>query len=240
MTTYKIVNGTQYLILSPYKVVNSIDRISNLHLRFTRLKAAMDEKGVPILAKKHVSTVLLFVLGRGTVNKTDIVSVVPSNTTVDNLVRELKGEELITVSAEFAGRKTYSISLTPKGRQVAEQLKRAEEAAKGIVINEWEGRAEIPAETAEEWAKKFREATKGMSLLYHVNVYQDHVTIGQEIAGKSHMYNIYVKVNGKGIMRLWCESDEAYDCAHVQYAWTIPKVQEMYGNAVRDGKANGK
>lgn len=32
------------------------------------------------------------------------------------------------------------------------------------------------------------------------------------------------------------EADGSFDCIHVQYAWTLPAVQEMYANSVRDGK----
>ena len=243
-----IVNGTQYLILSPYNVVNSINRISNLRLRFTRLKAAMDEKGVPILAKKHVSTVLLFVLGRGTVNKTDIVSVVPSNTTVDNLVRELKGVELITVSAEFAGRKTYSISLTPKGRQVAEQLKRAEEAAKGKIPSTPEEESRITVETnekgekiyvlTEEYRREQEERRKRLSALVHVNVMDDHITFKETNyggKGKDRILSVYVKLNHSGNLKLWCDADESFDCWHVNEAWSLPEVREMYFNQVKRG-----
>ena len=183
---------------------------------------------------------LVFLLKEGTVKKFQLRQIIPVPTTIDKLVLKLERDGYLAINKEFAGRNIHYISLTPKGRQVAEQLKRAEEAAKGVVIHEEEGRAEIPVSDAEEWAKKFREATKGMSLLYHVNVYQDHVTIGQEIAGKSHTYNIYVKVNGKGIMRLYCEMDESFECIHTQYAWTLPKVQEMYANNVREGRVNGK
>ena len=112
--------------------------------------------------------------------------------------------------------------------------------ANGVVIHEEEGRAEIPTIDAENWAKRFQEDTKGMSLLYHVNVFEDHITIGQEINGKTHITNIYVRVNGKGIMRLWCEDDESFECIHVQYAWTLPKVQEMYANNVKNGNVTGK
>ena len=37
-----------------------------------------------------------------------------------------------------------------------------------------------------------------------------------------------------------CEEDESFECIHVQYAWTLPKVQEMYANNVRDGKVKDK
>ncbi len=37
-----------------------------------------------------------------------------------------------------------------------------------------------------------------------------------------------------------CEGDNSYDCVHVTYAWAVPKVREMYQNAVKEGKVNRK
>lgn len=37
-----------------------------------------------------------------------------------------------------------------------------------------------------------------------------------------------------------CEEDYSCDCVHVTYAWTVPKVREIYQNAVKEGKVNGK
>ena len=39
-------------------------------------------------------------------------------------------------------------------------------------------------------------------------------------------------------MILKCKHDQSFECIDVQYAWTLPKVQEMYANNVREG--NGK
>ncbi len=172
--------------------------------------------------------------------KTSLLSIVPNSYSLERHLTDLRKHGLISIREEKIVRRTFYVSLTPKGRAVAEQLKRAEEAAKGVVIHEEEGRAEIPTIDAENWAKRFQEDTRGMSLLYHVNVFEDHITIGQEINGKTHITNIFVRVNGKGMMRLWCEEDESFDCIHVQYAWTLPKVQEMYANNVRDGKVKDK
>ncbi len=192
------------------------------------------------LNERNVSSLLVFLLDKTVAKKSDLSSVITNPYKLTDILNKLAMDGLLTMDESKFGRKSYQISLTPKGRQVAEQLKKAEEAARGVVIHEDEGRAEISAGDAEEWARKFSEATKGMSLLYHVNVYEDHVTIGQEKDGKTHIINIYVKVNGKGIMRLWCEEDESFECIHTQYAWSLPKVQEMYANMVRNGKVSRK
>ena len=131
------------------------------------------------------------------------------------------------------GRKSYQISLTPKGRQVAEQLKKAEEAASGIVIHEDEGRIEI-SNVPEEWKEKW----KHLHALIHVNVYDDHVTImetNHEGTGKERIFNIYIRENGHGQLRLWCELDESFDCYHIGYALTLAPVQDMFAR-VRGGK----
>ncbi len=137
------------------------------------------------------------------------------------------------METKVIGRKIINVSLTPKGRSVAEQLKKAEDVAKGEPI-------QISDQEARDWAEKFRDATKGLSLLYHVNVFDNHVTIAHEKDGKLRVLNVYVRVNGRGVMRLWCEEDESFECIHVQYAWTLPKVQEMYANNLRNGEVRGK
>ncbi len=48
------------------------------------------------------------------------------------------------------------------------------------------------------------------------------------------MATITVRGDPHGIMRLWCELDESFDCVHVHYAWSLPKVQEMYFNRIKN------
>ena len=43
---------------------------------------------------------------------------------------------------------------------------------------------------------------------------------------KIRVENMFVRANGWGIMRLYCEEDESFD-GILQYAWTLPSVQEM-------------
>ena len=188
----------------------------------------------PSLSEKYAVDAIKFIYSKGTIKKTDLLEIITSSWTLDKLVPKLEKDGLIVVRVSEIGRKTYTISLTDRGKVAAEQLKRIEEMAKEEPV------IHISDQEAREWAEKFREATKNLSLLYHVNVFEDHVTIGEEKDGKLRVINVYVKLNGKGIMRLWCEKDESFECIHVKYAWTLPKVQEMYANNVRDGKVNGK
>lgn len=89
----------------------------------------MDANKISVLARKHVVSILIFLSEHDIVNKTDLVAVVHSNTSVDKLVNELEEKDFILVRKEFAGRNTYYISLTDKGQAVARILKEAEELA---------------------------------------------------------------------------------------------------------------
>ena len=72
------------------------------------------------------------------------------------------------------------------------------------------------------------EMAKHLNLLFHINVMDDHITVEEVKPGKpSRIFNIYVKRNGNGEFRLWCEHDDSYDCWHVKAAWTYPHVQKM-------------
>lgn len=164
--------------------------------------------------------------------KHELFDVVTSNQTLDKLLDALEGDGYITKKLSEYGRRTYEITLTPKGHAVAEQLKRAEEAARGATVFENEGRIEV--QVPEEW----REKWKNLHALFHVNVYEDHVTImetNHEGTGRERIFNIYIRENGQGHLRLWCEEDESFDCYHVGYALTLAPVQDMFAR-VRGGK----
>lgn len=189
----------------------------------------MEDDKISILAQKHVSSILIFLLEHDTVNKTDLVTVVHSNTSVDKLVNELDREGLISVRKEFAGRNTYYISLTKKGRAVAFRLKEAEEVATSSTDQEAEGVIHFDGEDINvKLTPEERENSKYLKFLFHFNVLDNHITVEEAVPGKrSRIFNIYVKQNGNGIFRLWCEQDDSYECWHVKEAWGYPQVQKM-------------
>lgn len=179
-----------------------------------------------VLSRQDAIEVLIYLLENDSSKKTDLQSVATMHT-VENLLPLLENEDLIEIREEFIGRRTYIISLTVKGRKVADQLRKAQLFA--------EGKYQIEEHEAVSWNTDFEKKTKGLHL-EHVNTLEDHVTVGEYKEGKPiRVFNIYVKVNGRGIMRLWCEEDEAFDCIHVKFAWTVPAVQEMYFNQVKSG-----
>lgn len=200
----------------------------------------MVKEDTPILAKKHVSSLLIFLLDKDNVHKTDLVSVVHSNTSVDKLVNELKNEGFLLVRREFAGRNTYYISLTEKGKTTAEKLKEAQEVSEGkLTTNENESHVITLSKSDYE---KFDQKVRNLSVLSHFNVLDDHIAIREsnyDKKGDERVVFVYVKLNGNGIMRLWCEEDQSFDCWHVKYAWTLPDVQAMVQYQIQHGNAKG-
>ena len=73
-----------------------------------------------------------------------------------------------------------------------------------------------------------RKNSKYLKILIHSNVMDDHITVEEAIPGKAtRIFNIYVRQNGHGYFRLWCEEDNSFDCWHVKESWTYPSVQKM-------------
>ncbi|OWP57542.1 MAG: hypothetical protein B2I17_00145 [Thermoplasmatales archaeon B_DKE] len=92
---------------------------------------------------KYANTVLRRLTEKDSFMKHELFDVVTSNQTLDKLLDALEEDGYITKKLSEYGRRTYEITLTPKGRAVAEQLKRAEEAARGATVFENEGRIEV-------------------------------------------------------------------------------------------------
>ncbi|MGP6207917.1 zinc-ribbon domain-containing protein [Cuniculiplasma sp. SKW3] len=155
--------------------------------------------------------------------KSDLGVIVNNPYTLTKLLEGLSEEGFINYEVKEFGRKSYSISLTEKGRKVAEQLKKAEEIANSPSV-EVVPKSDLDLTMTEEEA----EMAKHLNLLFHINVMDDHITVEEVKPGKPpRIFNIYVKRNGNGEFRLWCEHDDSYDCWHVKAAWTYPHVQKM-------------
>ncbi|MCW6168592.1 MAG: hypothetical protein LVQ94_02395 [Thermoplasmatales archaeon] len=77
---------------------------------------------VKALSEKHAVLVLLGLLDSGEVSKMTIMKFGPSINTIDALLDTLKKEDLLSVKEERRGRRVFLISLTEKGRKVAEIL----------------------------------------------------------------------------------------------------------------------
>ena len=180
------------------------------------------------LNRQYANPVLLRLL-EGKVLKTKLQSIVKNFYSLNSLLNDLKNDGLINIEQQPFGKNIQYISLTPFGIEVAHKLKEAEEVAESPANQEAEGVIHIDGEeinvalTPEE-----RENSKYLKFLFHFNVLDNHITVEEAVPGKrSRIFNIYVKQNGNGIFRLWCEQDDSYECWHVKEAWGYPQVQKM-------------
>ena len=198
------------------------------------------------LDKSYSKSVLVLLYSRGgNAKKSDLKEIATNWRTITDVLNILQKDGYLTISEEILGRRTYMITLTPKGRAVAEQLRKAEEAAKGMppgeepgIIIEKNDKGEEIYVITPEYRQFAEERRKRLSALIHVNVLDDHISFKEtnyECTGRDRIVTIYVKLNGNGILRLWCEVDESYDCWHVSEAWSLPEVREMYFNQVKKG-----
>ena len=182
------------------------------------------------LDRRYAKAVLLnlYQLG-GTAKKGDLVNSTSGWTALTQLLLELKNDGYIDIYEHILGRRTYEIKITDKGRQVAKKLKEAEEVADSPVDQEAKGVIHIGGEDIDiKLTPEERENSKYLKFLFHFNVLDNHITVEEAVPGKrSRIFNIYVKQNGNGIFRLWCEQDNSYDCWHVREAWGYPQVQKM-------------
>ena len=125
------------------------------------------------LSSRHATVVLLYLLEKGQIKKTDLLDVISSSDSLSKSLRDMEAENLIKISVKIIGRKVIFIELTPKGRQVAEQLKKAQEIAEKPSVEIEESSPKIGI--TEEAASHVQE----LRLLYHTNVLDDHVTISE-------------------------------------------------------------
>ncbi len=80
---------------------------------------------------KHAKSVLLFIFDNGTLMKSNLFHIVKSHQVLDNLLESLENDGYLIINKNEKGPKKYTITLTPKGKSVAQKLKEAEEIASG-------------------------------------------------------------------------------------------------------------
>ena len=173
----------------------------------------------------------------GTVQKKDLAKVVKSHQVLDNLLESLQKDGYIVISSNKIGPRVYSISLTSIGKDAAEKFQsivndeNEKKVSESPVAsdNRPEGIIHVDGEDINiKLEPEERQNSKYLKILIHSNVLDDHITVEEAIPGRpTRIFNIYIRQNGHGYFRLWCEEDNSFDCWHVKEAWTYPAVQKM-------------
>ena len=170
-----------------------------------------------VIGDKRKVQILLFLLEKGTVKKYDFLEIMKNMYIIDRHLKELEENGYIAMNRLGM---TYQISLTEKGKLMAEQLKKMNK----LPEEKEEPIAEISKEKYDQMAKDW----KRLSALTHINVLDDHVVLKEynyDGQGHDRLVTIYVMINHDKVMRLYCDVDQSTTCWHVQYAWTLPEVQ---------------
>ncbi len=121
-----------------------------------------------------------------------------------NVIKKMEEDGLVEVKESVEGRKSIYVSLTEKGKAVAEKLKEAEEVA---------------MMTPEE----LEAQRKRIHWIVDINTYADHITAYDIHDGKKETFNIWLKPNGKYLL-LYCDRCHSYDCYHVDWAVHDPVI----------------
>ncbi len=76
---------------------------------------------------RHGNKILLFLLERGEIKKTDLLEIMSSSDSLSRSLQDLINAGLIESETIIQGRKVILTKLTPMGRKVAKQLKKADD-----------------------------------------------------------------------------------------------------------------
>ena len=160
---------------------------------------------------------------------TDLKNIVSSYDVLRYAILELQTKGYIKKNEHRDGNRRFLVSLTDEGRKIALRLKEAEEVADSPAEQEAEAIIHFDGEDINvKLTPEQEKNTKYLKFLFHSNVLDNHISVEEAIPGKpTRNFNIYVKQNGHGIFRLWCEQDDSYECWHVREAWGYPQVQKM-------------
>ena len=74
---------------------------------------------------RHGNKILLFLLEKGEIKKTDLLEIMSSSDSLSRSLQDLINAGLIESETIIQGRKVILTKLTPLGRKVAEQLRKA-------------------------------------------------------------------------------------------------------------------
>ncbi len=85
---------------------------------------------------RHENKILLFLLERGEIKKTDLLKIMSSSDSLSRSLQDLINAGLIESETKVAGRRIILIRLTSIGKEVSELLRKAQELLKNSIKNQ--------------------------------------------------------------------------------------------------------
>lgn len=156
------------------------------------------------LSKKQ--TAILFELVQGPKKMTELNKIIKNYPSLQKEIMTLESYGYVKREEKYERQRVVYVSLTEKGRAVAEKLKEAEQVSK----------------LSDEELEKY----KNLHALEHFNVYEDHVTI-TDISMEGVKYvNIYARPRGE-VLYFYCEECGKDDCYHIGYLFFDTKLSKF-------------
>ena len=195
----------------------------------------MEKIDKEVLSEKYAITILKYIYDRGTIKKYDLLEVIKSSWSLDKILNKLEKAGFIAINEQIMGRRVYYITLTEKGRVIAGKLKSIEESLE----EKEEPIAEISKEKYDQMAKDWKRLSfkpidtfvlknQLFSLIIRPSDSDRSIYfIESNFDGQGHDRTVKISIlmDEDSIVRLYCDVDQSTTCWHVQYAWTLPKVQ---------------
>lgn len=171
---------------------------------------------------KYAKYVLMTVRELEVAKKTDLLGTVKSHQVLDRLLDDLQHDGYLVVNKPQGGTLRFDIVLTRKGEIAADGFRKLQDR-----INRMAGETVQKEEASVDWFQRMEESITYIGMSYGITLTEDAVIINEK--GTENEVKLQLRSLDKGWRPyLYCELDQTRDCAHVHYAWTVPKVQEFF------------
>ena len=173
---------------------------------------------------KHAHSILLYIYEHNEIPITRLSELVKTSPTYTRTVELMASDGLINSREVIRHRRYRLISLTDKGKALAESLIRTEQE---LSISNSSPLYTLPP--------NYEGQFKNLSADTHLNALDDRIAIKElnyDSADHDRVVFVHLKLDGNNIVRLWCEVDQTFDCVHTKYAWSLPDVQATVQNQV--------
>ena len=181
---------------------------------------------------KYSKAILLKILENGgKVKKTDLLSLIKNYQTLSKVVDFLIEDGYLKPIVKKGRGKTIILELTEKGRFIAEQLEKVYNLPKkpiNISKDEFDKMAKDWKRLSFKPKNTFVLQNQLFSLIIRPSDSDRSIYfIESNFDGQGHDRTVKISIlmDEDSIVRLYCDVDQSTTCWHVQYAWTLPKVQ---------------
>jgi len=130
---------------------------------------------------------------------------------LSKLIDKLESDGYVKKEEKIIGRRKILVSLTEKGRVVAEKLLEAEAVAKGY-----------DAVMTPNWRDRF----KGMRAFAHMNIHENIIRVWDITPERERIAEVEIRIRGNRMM-LYCTLCNSTSCEHIDYIFSNPYLRHL-------------